>query len=264
MMQSTIIEVYQLRTQFGPWVIHDNLNLHVKSGEILGLIGGSGTGKSTLLREMIRLEQPAAGTIHLFGQNIFTLNTQQVRELRKKCGVMFQQGALFSALTVAENIALPLQTYTVLNTRLIAEIVAFKMTLVGLSLTVAHRYPAQLSGGMIKRVAVARALALDPSLLFLDEPTAGLDPIGAAALDELILQLKQTLGLTVVMVTHDVDSLWRITDRVAVLADKQVFAIAPVENLLSQSHPWIQSYFQGPRGRAAQRSHQRSEYGRQS
>ncbi|NJO15662.1 MAG: ABC transporter ATP-binding protein [Thioploca sp.] len=245
-----IIEISNLRTQFGSAIIHDNLNLTIHRGEIVALIGGSGTGKSTLLREIILLEQPIAGSIQVLGQEVLHLNEKQSLWLRRRCGVMFQNGALFSSLTVAENVALPLHEHTRLSKSSIQELAAFKIALVGLPANAGDKYPAQLSGGMIKRVAVARSLALDPEILFLDEPTAGLDPIGANALDDLIIRLKESLGLTIVIVTHDLDSLWKVTDRVAVLADKRVFAVAPLPELLQLNHPWLQAYFHGPRGRA--------------
>jgi phospholipid/cholesterol/gamma-HCH transport system ATP-binding protein len=247
----TVIEIKQLRTQFGQSIIHDDLNLSIYRGEVIALIGGSGTGKTTLMREIIRLEKPKAGSIEVFGQTILNRPDSELAWLSRRCGVMFQQGALFSSLTVLENIAVPLQEYTKLSAQLIHEIALFKIALVGLPSEVGIKYPSQLSGGMIKRVALARALALDPEILFLDEPTAGLDPIGAGALDELILQLKTLLGLTVVVVTHDLDSLWKITDRIAVLADKRVIAVAPIQTLLQLEHDWLQAYFHGPRGRAA-------------
>ncbi|OQW94886.1 MAG: ABC transporter ATP-binding protein [Beggiatoa sp. IS2] len=247
-----VIKISELRTQFGKTLIHEDLNLSIQRGEIIALIGGSGTGKSTLLREMILLEKPTAGSIQILSQEILNLSDKQALWLRRCCGVMFQQGALFSSLTVAENIAVPLQEHTRLSRRLIAEIVAVKIATVGLPADTAIKYPNQLSGGMIKRVALARALALDPEILFLDEPTAGLDPIGAEALDELILHLKKSLGLTLVIVTHDLDTLWKVTDRVAVLVDKQVFACLPITELINIDHPWLREYFHGARGRVAQ------------
>jgi phospholipid/cholesterol/gamma-HCH transport system ATP-binding protein len=244
-----IIKVSNLVTRFGKLTIHDNLQLEIAPGEIIAIIGGSGSGKSTLLREMILLEKPAAGSIEILGQEILTLSDSQALWLRKVCGVMFQNGALFSSLTVAENIALPLREHTKLSTDFIQEIVALKLALVGLSVEVGAKYPSQISGGMNKRVAVARALALDPQILFLDEPTAGLDPISAAALDELILQLRQLLGLTIVIITHDLDTLWKVTDRVAVLADRKLIAAEPLNTLVNFDHPWLQEYFHGERGR---------------
>jgi len=244
-----IIKVSNLVTRFGKLTIHDNLQLEIAPGEIIAIIGGSGSGKSTLLREMILLEKPAAGSIEILGQEILTLSDSQALWLRKVCGVMFQNGALFSSLTVAENIALPLREHTKLSTDFIQEIVALKLALVGLSVEVGAKYPNQISGGMNKRVAVARALALDPQILFLDEPTAGLDPISAAALDELILQLRQLLGLTIVIITHDLDTLWKVTDRVAVLADRKLIAAEPLNTLVNFDHPWLQEYFHGERGR---------------
>lgn len=251
-MSSAIIEINQLYTQFGNLTIHEALELNIQRGEIIALIGGSGTGKTTLLREIILLEKPKSGSIRVFGEEILSLGETQAIWLRRRCGVMFQHGALFSSLTVAENIAVPLKEHTTLSPRMIDEVVAYKIAIVGLPAHAGANYPSQLSGGMVKRAALARALALDPEILFLDEPTAGLDPIGAGALDELILQLQKLLGLTIVMVTHDLDSLWKVTDRIAVLADKKVIAAQPIHELVHLNHPWLQTYFHGARGRAAQ------------
>ncbi len=248
-MTTPAIEIKALRTQFGNAIIHDQLDLTINQGEIIALIGGSGSGKSTLLREIVLLERPVSGSIKVFGKEITQLSEKKALWLRQRCGVMFQQGALFTSLTVAENVMFPLREHTDLSPKLMAELAGLKLALVGLPRDVGKKFPAQLSGGMIKRVAVARALALDPSILFLDEPTAGLDPIGADALDDLILTLRELLGLTIVIVTHDLDTLWKVTDRIAVLSDKQVLAALPVKQLASLDHPWLADYFQGTRGR---------------
>jgi len=245
------IKINDLYTKFGSSVIHQGLNLEIQQGEIIGIIGESGSGKSTLLREILLLEKPLAGSIQVFDKDILNLNKKQCLWLRRSCGVMFQQGALFSSLTVAENVAVPLYEHTKLSKNLIKEIVAFKIALVGLPASAESKYPDELSGGMIKRAAVARAIALDPNILFLDEPTAGLDPISALALDKLIIRLKNTLGLTIVIITHDLDTLWAVTDRVAVLADKHIFKVMPIKDLIKLEHSWLQEYFHGPRGRAA-------------
>ncbi|MBE9561478.1 MAG: ATP-binding cassette domain-containing protein [Proteobacteria bacterium] len=251
-MQEIVVEINNLRTQFGNTIIHDELNLQIQRGEIIAIIGDSGVGKSMLIHEIILLQKPVAGSIKVFGIEVLNLNEKRSVWLRRHCGMMFQNGALFSSLTVAENIAIPLQEHTQLSKRLIEEIVNFKIALVGLPASARNKYPDQISGGMTKRVAVARALALDPEILFLDEPTAGLDPSGAGAFDELIVKLTESLGLTVVVVTHDLDLLWEVTDRVAVLANKQVSVVAPMRELIKLEHTWIQNYFQGSRGRAAQ------------
>lgn len=250
--EEPIIEVRGLRTQFDSQVVHDNLNLTICRGEIVGIVGGSGTGKTVLLKQILTLEKPAAGSIRVLGQEIVGAPPGELTNLSRHFGMLFQMGALFSSLTVRQNVAIPLQEHTQLSQKLIDEIAELKISLVGLPPDAADKYPVQLSGGMVKRAALARALALDPDLLFLDEPSAGLDPVGANSLDELILQFKESLGLTVVMITHDLDSLWRITDRVAFLGEGRVIEYKNVAQLSKSEHPLIRNYFGGPRGRAAQ------------
>jgi phospholipid/cholesterol/gamma-HCH transport system ATP-binding protein len=247
----TVIAVRGLRTQFGPTVIHENLDLDIRRGEIVALVGGSGSGKTTLLRAIIMLLQPVAGSIELFGQEIVGINDRVAFWLRRRFGMLFQQGALFSSLTVRENVAVPLREHTRLPAAQITDIADLKIALAGLPADAGAKLPRELSGGMLKRAALARALALDPALLFLDEPTAGLDPVSAGAFDELVVQLKESLGLTVVMVTHDLDTLWSATDRVAFLGEKRVVGYAPMRELTQAEHPLIRAYFEGPRGRAA-------------
>ena len=258
-----IISVRGLRNQFGDAVIHDDLDLDVKNGEILGVVGGSGTGKSVLMRSIIGLQTPVAGEVHVFGEPTIGREETEAVEIRKRWGVLFQGGALFSTLTVAENVQVPLREfYPDLPHSLLDEIASYKVVMTGLPPDAGPKFPAELSGGMKKRAGLARSLALDPELLFLDEPTAGLDPIGAAAFDELTKSLQKTLGLTVFLITHDLDTLYAICDRVAVLADKHVVAVDTIENLLKLDHPWIQEYFNGPRGRnavASQAAHAETE-----
>ncbi len=251
MTQDALISVRDLRTAFGPHVIHENLDLDIRRGEILGLVGGSGTGKTVLLNTILGLKQPDGGDVFFEGHRYGGLSVAERRKVNSRWGVLFQNGALFTSLTVRENVMAPLREHVSMPPALMEEIAGMKIGLAGLSPDAADRYPSELSGGMRKRAALARALALDPDILFLDEPTAGLDPIGAAAFDSLILELSQALGLTVLMITHDLDSLHAICDRVAVLADKKVEAVAPIEALMRNPHPWIQEYFHGPRGRAA-------------
>ncbi|MES2336809.1 MAG: ABC transporter ATP-binding protein [Pseudomonadota bacterium] len=247
-----VITVKGLRNSFGEAVIHDNLDLEVRKGEILGVVGGSGTGKSVLMRSIIGLQTPDAGTVRVFGDADTDEEGEDAIAVRKRWGVLFQGGALFSTLTVSENIQVPLREfYPDMDPVLMAEIAAYKVVMTGLSPEAGPKYPSELSGGMKKRAGLARALALDPELLFLDEPTAGLDPIGAAAFDDLTKSLQRTMGLTVFLITHDLDTLYAICDRVAVLADKRVIAVGTIPELLALDHPWIQEYFNGPRGRAA-------------
>lgn len=253
------IVVDGLRNRFGDQTVHDNLSLSVKRGEILGVVGGSGTGKSVLMRSIIGLQTPSAGEIEIFGRSITQASPDEEIGVRNRWGVLFQGGALFSTLTVGENVEVPLkQFFPKLSAQMRDEIARYKVILSGLPEEAACKYPAELSGGMRKRAGLARALALDPELLFLDEPTAGLDPIGAAAFDRLTRELKETLGLTVFLITHDLDTLYEICDRVAVLADGHVIAVGTIPELLETDHPWIEEYFNGPRGRSAQASQLRA------
>ncbi len=255
------IVVKGLRNAFGSQVIHENLDLTVRRGEILGVVGGSGSGKSVLMRSIIGLQQPSEGSVLVFGNEVADgIDEAESRVIRPRWGVMFQGGALFSTLTVAENVEVPLrQFHPDLDDALRSQIARFKVQLSGLPELAAYKYPSELSGGMKKRAGLARALALDPELLFLDEPTAGLDPIGAAAFDLLTRELKETLGLTVFLITHDLDTLYEICDRVAVIAEKRVIAVGTIPELLATDHPWIQEYFNGPRGRAAKATKERLE-----
>ncbi|AUN32471.1 ABC transporter ATP-binding protein [Niveispirillum cyanobacteriorum] len=249
-MAAPVISVRGLKTRFGQQVVHDGVDLDVSKGEVIGLVGGSGTGKSVLLREIVGLMVPSAGKIEVLGKDTENLSESERLSLQARWGMLFQDGALFSSLTVLENIKVPLKEHTRLPPDLIDEIARVKVAMVGLPPDAGPKYPSQLSGGMRKRAGLARALAMDPEILFLDEPTAGLDPIGAAAFDELIGSLQKSLGLTVFMVTHDLDSLYAICDRIAVLVDKKL-VIGTIDELLRQEHPWIRDYFHGPRGRAA-------------
>jgi len=248
-----IISVTDVVTRFGDNLVHDHVSLSVGEGEIYGLLGGSGSGKSTLLREMIMLQQSESGRLEVLGYDLNRLSRNEAAWLRRQWGVLFQAGALYSSLTVAENIGITLKEYTALPRSIIDEIVHMKIAMVGLPEHAAQLYPAQLSGGMVKRAALARALARDPQLLFLDEPTSGLDPIGAEAFDKLIMELREMLKLTVVMVTHDLDSIWTIVDRLAVLGEKKVIAEGTLEQVMATQHPVIRKFFYGERGRL--RSH---------
>ena len=254
------VVVRGLVNRFGDQAVHEDLSLTVNRGEILGVVGGSGTGKSVLMRSIIGLQIPDEGEIEVFGRSMTGGEPDEILGVRNRWGVLFQGGALFSTLTVGENVEVPLkQFYPDLDPEMMHEIARYKVMLSGLPEDAVSKYPAELSGGMKKRAGLARALALDPELLFLDEPTAGLDPIGAAAFDRLTRELKETLGLTVFLITHDLDTLYEICDRVAVLADKKVIAVGTIPELLETDHPWIEEYFNGPRGRAAQASKKRAE-----
>ncbi len=247
-----LIEVRGLVNRFGSQTVHDGLDLDIRRGEILGVVGGSGTGKSVLLRSIVGLRRPNAGSVRVFGENLLALGEEARSRIERRFGVLFQRGALFSSLTVQENIALPLIEHAGLGRDDAEHLALLKIALTGLPASAAEKYPDTLSGGMIKRAALARALALDPEVLFLDEPTAGLDPIGAAAFDRLILTLRDALGLSVFLVTHDLDTLYSICDRVAVLAKKRVLVADSLERVAATDDDWIRDYFHGPRGRAAQ------------
>lgn len=246
-----VIVVRGLRTQFDDFVVHNDLDLDVRTGEILGVVGGSGTGKSVLMRAIIGLKRPSAGEVRVFGEHFYEADDETRRSIERRWGVLFQGGALFSSLTVAQNVMAPIREHLGIQGPLAQDMAALKLSMVGLAAEAGAKYPAELSGGMNKRAGLARALALDPELVFLDEPTAGLDPIGAANFDQLIVNLKESLGLTVFMVTHDLDTLHAACDRVAVLAERQVIACGPLDEVRRADHPWIREYFAGPRGRAA-------------
>ncbi len=245
-----VIRVRGLVNRFGDQTVHEGLDLDVRRGEILGVVGGSGSGKSVLLRAIIGLRPPQGGTIDVLGSHVTGRDVTADRDLTRRWGVLFQGGALFSGLTVAENIEVPLKEYFRLPPALMDEIAAFKVGMVGLPPEAGPKYPSELSGGMVKRAALARALALDPELLFLDEPTAGLDPIAAQGFDELTATLARSMGLTVFLITHDLDTLHAICDRVAVIAEKRILAVGTIDALRRLDHPWVQEYFAGPRGRA--------------
>jgi len=250
---AAVISVRDLVVGFGDVTVLDHAALDVFEGEILGFVGGSGAGKSVLMRTIIGLLPKRQGTIEVFGADLAALGERERRTIEQRWGVLFQQGALFSSLTALQNVQFPIREYLDLSPRMTEEIALAKLEMVGLSPDVRGKYPAELSGGMIKRVALARALALDPDIVFLDEPTSGLDPIGAAEFDELIRTLQRTLGLSVFMVTHDLDSLHAVCDRIAVLSEGRVIASGPIETMLASEHPWLKSYFRGKRGRQSQR-----------
>ena len=248
--QDFAIQVRGLVTAFGPQVVHDQLDLDVKKGEIMGVVGGSGTGKSVLLKAIIGLIKPVTGRITVLGRELASLSVDEQKLFRRQWGVLFQDGALFSSLTVAENIQAPIRENFDFSQEILDEIAYLKLGFVGLDSPVAHKFPSELSGGMRKRAGLARALALDPTLLFLDEPTAGLDPIGAASFDSLIKNLQDALGLTVFLVTHDLDTLHTICDRIAVLHKGKVIVTGTMDEVKDFDNPWVQEYFKGPRGRA--------------
>ena len=251
MSRKTVLSVRGVNVSFGSNTVLKDLDLDVYRGEILGFIGPSGTGKSVLMRTVLKLLPRQSGKVWILGHDYENVSDAERMALDMRLGVLFQQGALFSSLTVRENIQVPMREYLDLPQSLMDELTMLKIEMVGLAPQAADRYPSELSGGMIKRAALARALALDPDLVFLDEPTSGLDPIGAGEFDDLVSTLKETLGLTVFLITHDLDTLHEICDRVAVIADKKVIAVDTVPNLMELDHPWIQEYFNGPRGRAA-------------
>jgi phospholipid/cholesterol/gamma-HCH transport system ATP-binding protein len=246
-----LIEVDKVATHFGKHVVHSDVSFEVGRAEIFALIGGSGSGKSTLLRELVMLHRPDAGSIRVLGSDLSTLEDEAALALRKRWGVMFQHGGLFGALTIQENVGLPLREHTRLDGALIDELALAKLSMTGLGPQVAAQYPSELSGGMMKRASLARALALDPELLFLDEPTAGLDPVSAEGVDDLVLKLRDLFGLTIFMITHDLDLLWQVADRVAVLADGKVQGVGSMTELSCMDKPAIRPFFDGPRGRAA-------------
>ena len=245
-MSDPIVEVRWLVNRFGAQIVHDGLDMTVERGEVFGIVGGSGSGKSVLLRSILGLQRPQAGEVRLQGRTLNQLNDAELRQIKATYGVTFQQGALFTSLTVLQNVQLPMLEHLRLASRALDELAMLKVRLVGLADEAAGKYPAQLSGGMIKRAALARALALDPTLLMLDEPTAGLDPISAAAFDELLMDLRQQLGLTVIMITHDLDTIFRTCNRVGVIIDRKMTSDT-LEGITANPHPWIQSYFHGER-----------------
>lgn len=246
---SPIISIRGVVNRFGAQQVHDGVDLDVFAGEVLGIVGGSGSGKSVLLRTLLGLNQPAAGQVLIEGKDITRMRKDELLAVKQRYGVTFQHGALFSSLSVAENVQLPIREYFRASRQALAQLTQLRLRMVGLPAEAGAKLPAQLSGGMIKRAALARALALDPALLFLDEPTAGLDPISAAAFDELVLYLQRGLKLTIVMITHDLDTLLATCDRVAVLVDRKI-VVDTLPGIMNNPHPWIQAYFRGPRARA--------------
>ena len=249
--REVVIRLRGIRNQFGSQVVHEDLDLDVYRGEILGVVGGSGTGKSVLLRTIAGLQKPAAGSVDVLGTDVLTADEDTRQALENRWGVMFQDGALFSSLTVRENVEVPMRAIEGLDPAIRSELADLKISMVGLQYLAGDKYPSELSGGMRKRAGLARALALDPDIVFLDEPTAGLDPIGASAFDQLIRGLSHSLGLTVFLVTHDLDTLHATCDRIAVLAERKVLVTGSMKDMLKVEHPWVHEYFHGPRARAA-------------
>jgi phospholipid/cholesterol/gamma-HCH transport system ATP-binding protein len=244
-----IIEARGIVNRFGPQVVHDGLDLVVRTGEVFGIVGGSGSGKSVLLRTLLGLQKPVRGTVRIEGHEVTNVPERELLAVKRRYGVMFQRGALFSSLTVAQNVELPIREHFKLSPALLGEIARLRIRMVGLAEVAAAKYPAELSGGMTKRAALARALALDPAILFLDEPTSGLDPISAAAFDQLVLELQEGLDLTVVMITHDLDTIFKVCNRVGVIVDGKMIT-GTLDEIVSNPHPWIRDYFHGERGRA--------------
>jgi phospholipid/cholesterol/gamma-HCH transport system ATP-binding protein len=250
-----VIEIKNLKIRLGGVWVHNDLNLTINRGEIIGVVGSSGAGKTTLLREILLLNRPNSGSIRIFNQEVLTASSAKLLEIQKRLGVLFQQNALFSSLTLLENTAFPLKEHTRLDDETINRLALLKIRMLGLPADSAVKFPSELSGGMQKRAGLARAIVMDPELLFLDEPTAGLDPDNAAAFDELILNLQSTMGLTIVIITHDLDTLWRVTDRVAFLGEGKVLSIDPMSKLVHHPHPQIQEFFGGIRGQIAKKGY---------
>jgi phospholipid/cholesterol/gamma-HCH transport system ATP-binding protein len=246
---AAVIEARGVVNRFGRQIVHDGLDLEIRAGEVFGVVGGSGAGKSVLMRTLLGLQKPAAGSVHIEGHEVTHQSERELLAVKRRYGVMFQRGALFSSLTVAQNVELPIREHHPMAAGLLAELALLRLRMVGLPADAAAKYPAQLSGGMTKRAALARALALDPAILFLDEPTSGLDPISAAAFDELVLELQRGLGLTVVMITHDLDTIFRVCNRVGVIVDGKMIS-GTLEEIVANPHPWIRDYFHGERSRA--------------
>lgn len=252
----SIIEIKNLKTYLGNIWVHKGINLNVQQGEVIGIVGGSGSGKTTLLREILSLTQPTSGSIRIFGHDLQNASPQTLLAIQKRWGVLFQSNALFSSLNLLENVSFPLREHTSLNPYEIENLALLKILMTGLPADSAYKYPSELSGGMQKRAGLARAIVLDPELLFLDEPTAGLDPRTASGFDELILNLQSTMGLTIVIITHDLDTLWTVADRVAFLGDGVVLCVDTMEKLVKNPNPQIQAFFNGPRGRLAEENYQ--------